>query len=116
MSYFQLFLQSFLLEALFLLVYFHDLDKKQVFAGALFANAFTHPLLVFGWLAVPGARLLPLLLGGELFAFLAEATLYHRYFKRSFANCLLASFFANLLSWELGPILSYFLLKHGWVL
>lgn len=116
MSYFQLFLQTFLIEALFLLIYFHGLERSKVIAGALFANAFTHPWVVFGWMAVPGARVVPMWLAGEAFAVLAEALLYSRFFRRGFATCLLASLLANLLSCELGPLLSYFLLKHGWVL
>jgi len=112
MSYFQLFLQSYTIELVFLLCFFWGTDKKRLFAISLFANAFTHPLLIFGLLYIPGAHLFPLLLWGELLVIAVEAFIYFHFLRKSFGMALLGSTAANLLSWELGPRWSYWMLQH----
>ena len=115
MSYFQLFLQSAAIETAFLLLFFRNTSRLRVASVSLFANAFTHPLLVFLFLAVPGKKLLPWLLAGELSVILVEAIIFFQYLKKGFGMSLVGALLANLLSWELGPRLSYWMFQRHWV-
>jgi len=112
MSYFQLFLQNFAVEAVFLGLLLFRKNLGRVLFLVLFANALTHPLLVFGFIAYPDAILLPVLLLGESFAILVEAAIYWKKLDLKWWAALLISLAANLLSWELGPRLSYLAMKY----
>jgi len=112
MSYLQLFLQSYFIELAFLGLFFWGTSRVRLLCVSLFANAFTHPLLIFGLLYISGARLLPLLLWGEFAVVLVEALIYFHFLRKSFGMALLGSAAANFLSWELGPRLSYWMASH----
>lgn len=112
MSYFQLFLQSFAIEAVFLSILFFRKKLGRVLFVVLLANALTHPLVVFGFLAYPDIRVIVGLLLAETFAILVEALIYWKKLELSWWWALLASAAANLLSWELGPRLSYLAMKY----
>lgn len=113
MSYLQLFLQSAAIEITFLLLFFRSVPALRLTGIALFANALTHPLFVFGCLSLPGQRTLPWLLGGEALAVLGEALIFFHYLKKGFGMSLAGALAANLLSWELGPRLGFWIMKRG---
>lgn len=116
MSYLQLFLQSTAIEILFLLIFFRGIPASRVAKISFLANAFTHPLFVFGWLAIPGQRTLPWLLSGEALVILAEAVIFFYCLRKRFGITLAGALIANLLSWELGPRLSFWMMRQGWFL
>ncbi len=107
MSYFQLFIQNYGVELCFLLFYFRKQKAFKIILWVLLANALTHPWVVFGWLAIPSASLLKMLLLAEASSILIEAFIYHQSLRITFLNALLGSLLANLLSWQLSPLLSY---------
>lgn len=112
MSYFQLFLQSFAIEAVFLSLLLFRKNLGRVLFVVLLANALTHPLVVFGIIAYPDIRVIVGLGIAEAFAILVEALIYWKKLDLKWWWALILSAAANLLSWELGPRLSYLALKY----
>jgi hypothetical protein len=111
MSYFQLFLQTFAIEAVFLGIVLFRKKLSRVLFIVLLANALTHPLVVFGFIAYPEAKLIVTLLLAETFTILVEAYIYWKKLNLSWWLALLLAGVANLLSWELGPRLSWLAMK-----
>lgn len=109
-SYLSIFLQSNLLELPIYLSFFAQQKKlfrwPWVVLFVTMMNAVTHPVVFFGIMNLPLTYLQTILLA-ETFAIVAEAMLLKWLLKNHFAMCLLASLLANLLSWQLGPILTY---------
>ena len=115
MTYFQLFLQTFVLEWVVLLFIFHRIGFWEKTLVILLANGLTHPLIVFGILRLPDFPLLNLVLAAELVAVLLEALIYRYLLRISWGTALLGSLLANLFSWEMGPRLSYLLQRWNLV-
>ena len=112
MSYFQLFLQTFAIEAVFLGLVLFRKKLGLVLFLVLLANALTHPLVVFGFVAVPEAKLIVTLLMAQTFAIGVEAAIYWKKLNLSWWPALLWAGLANLLSWELSPRLSWLAMKY----
>ena len=112
MSYFQLFLQNFAIEAVFLSLVLFRQKLGRVLFLVLLANALTQPLVVFGFIAVPEAKIIWTLLLAEIFAIGVEGYIYWKKLDLSPSKAWLLALLANLLSWELGPRLSYLALKY----
>ena len=112
MSYFQLFLQSYAIEAVFLSVLLFRKSLGRVLFLVLLANALTHPLVVFGFIAFPDSKLIVTLLLAETFAILVEGAIYWKKLNLSWWVALILAASANLLSWELGPRLSWLAVKY----
>lgn len=93
-------------------------DKKTGWSWkrtALFVtvlNSITHPLVFFGFMNLPLPYLANILLA-ETFAIGAEAWALHRFAERGWKDSLLTSAFANLLSWQLAPMLTYTFFQPG---
>ncbi len=112
MSYFQLFFQNFAIEAVFLGIVLFRKNLGRVLFLVLLANALTHPLVVFGFIAYPDSTLIVTLLAAEAFTILVEASIYWKKLNLSWWTALITATLANLLSWELGPRLSWLAMKY----
>ncbi|MBI3550602.1 MAG: hypothetical protein HY078_16310 [Elusimicrobia bacterium] len=77
--------------------------------AATSSNLITHPIVFFGFMS-SGASILASILAAEAFAIAGEAFLHRRCLgsTRSLSAYLAASAAANLASWQLGPLLSYY--------
>jgi hypothetical protein len=109
MNYFELFLQTLLIEIVFLLLFFRKENKGRVLLIVTLANAITHPWVVFGWVSFPHSNVFRVVLLAELFAVTVEAVIYLEVLRVRPIMAFTGSLLANLLSWELGPRLSFFL-------
>jgi hypothetical protein len=75
-------------------------------------NALTHPPVFFGFMTAP-IPVLSAILWAEAFAVIVEALLIYKFFpaKISIAKIFLISLVANLVSWQLSPILTWLFFK-----
>jgi hypothetical protein len=73
-------------------------------------NTITHPLVFFFIMNFTLTYLQNILIA-ECFAIGIEAMLLRWALKENFIHCLVISFFANFLSWQLAPMLTYSFLK-----
>jgi hypothetical protein len=113
-SYLLIFAQSNALEwPLFLLLLIRHLSWKRVLLHTTIANSITHPIVFFGFMNSGWTYLWAVLLA-ELFAIFGE-TLIHKGFayRLPLLRLLVASTFANLVSWQLGPTLTWFWHPNG---
>jgi hypothetical protein len=115
-SYFYVMMQSNLIECFVYAFLYHFLSKGRVhwlksFAVTTFANGITHPIVFFGFMA-SGLSYFWAVLWAEGFAIVAEAFAHKGALGRqvSLSQTFVASFVANLVSWQLGPLLTYFVL------
>ena len=103
------FLQTCLIEFPF---YFYFLKNRLGFSRTLMAvlalNALTHPLVFFFWMTLKFSILGNILIA-ECFAFGIEAWACRYFLGLKPKRALLASTTANLASWQLGSIFTYFL-------
>jgi hypothetical protein len=111
-DYLILFFQSASLEFPIWYLFFKSFKPnrgwKKLFALAISLNAITHPIVFFGLMSLPLTYLQNILLA-EAFAVLAEAGLVIYLFKSPVGKSLFVSFLANLISWQLGPMITYVL-------
>ena len=109
--YFYIILQSNLLEIPF---YFWFYRKSQSFAKSAATttvmNSMTHPLVYFAFMNLSMTYLNKILLA-EGFAILSESLFYHRFLKLELKYTFIAAFIANLVSWQLAPMLTYLLFR-----
>lgn len=107
LTYFYVYLQSNLLEVP---AYHWGLGEKkqslETLALCTFMNSLTHPIVFFLIMNLPLTYLQNTLFA-ESFAIFSETFIMHRVLKRGFLKTLLVSTFANLVSWQLAPMLSY---------
>jgi hypothetical protein len=103
--YLYLFAQVYVLELAVLWLWFrHHLTPSRRLTLVLLANAFTHPIVFFGLMHLPGPYLTDIALS-EVFAFVAEAMIY-QFAGVPGLKAWCGSLSANLLSWQIGPILT----------
>jgi hypothetical protein len=112
MSYFQLFLQSFAIEAILVSLLLFRKKLGRVLFVVLLANALTHPLVVFGFVAYPDSRLIVTLLLAEAFAIAVEGFIFWKKLDLPAWAGFTVAGLANLASWELGPRVSYLAMKY----
>lgn len=107
--YLYVFLQSNLLEVPF---YHLGLRRRQDWGRSLalvtLVNSLTQPIVFFG---IMNLRLsyLENILVAEAFAIIAETVAFRLLIGRRWRASLIAAFVANLISWQLAPILTYLL-------
>lgn len=113
MNYFFLFLQSNALELPVSLLFLYRTLKpsaKWSFTGALAfvtcLNAVTHPIVFFFIMNLKMTYLFNILVA-ETFAILSEALCYRQMSGEKAGYCLLISLFANFLSWQISPMITY---------
>jgi hypothetical protein len=118
MTYLFLFWQSNLLEWPIYLSKFSDksagLPKNwRWWKSALFItvmNSMTHPIVFFGFMNLPLPYLANILLA-EVFAITAETFILKKFLRMTWWSSLLTSLLANLLSWQIAPMLTYSLFQ-----
>lgn len=111
MNYFLIFLQSNFLETPVYLpfLFANSLRQKDVFMALALVtamNAITHPI-VFFFIMNFKWNYLSNILTAEAFAILVESLMLYKVSKVKYRSCLLASVCANLLSWQISPMLTY---------
>lgn len=111
MDYFYLFLRSSTLEVpVYCIFYRRRHSLLATFLLVTLSNAFTHSFIFFGFMTGPFTYLMGTLLS-EVFAIAVEATLHWYFGKIPLRTTLKASIAANLLSWQVGPMISYMITK-----
>lgn len=113
LEYVYTFMQSNLLEVpVYWLFYRRQLGLKGTFVLVTLANAITHPLVFFGFM---GSRLsfVTSILLAEVFAVVAETLLDRKFAQIPLGRAFAAALVANLVSWQLAPVLSYFIFFYG---
>ena len=112
MTYFWIFLQSNLLEVPFYFYFFRtcgwSLARTALFVTMM--NAVTHPAVFFGIMNLPLTYFENIVIA-ESFAVLVEAACLVIVLRprdgKTALGCLVTSFVANLVSWQLAPVLTY---------
>ncbi|MGZ3693536.1 MAG: hypothetical protein ACXWQO_05055 [Bdellovibrionota bacterium] len=111
--YLYVFWQSNLLEVgIYYLFYKKQLSLGRTFAVVTLANSVTHPLVFFGFMA-SSATFLVAILAAEAFAVAAETCLHSYGTKLSTRRTFPAALAANLFSWQLAPMFTYWLFLMG---
>lgn len=109
--YLYIFLQSNLLEVPF---YRLLLGQKKSWLKSTMQvtaiNSLTHPIVFFVIMNAQNTYLQNILLA-EGFAIVAETLFFFGVMKVNFVRALVAATVANLVSWQLAPMLTYFILK-----
>jgi hypothetical protein len=108
--YFYTFMQSHLLEFPIYFLFYRVSNKSlgQIFLLVFATNALTHPWVFFGFMGVGLSYLFSVLIS-EVFAVMVEGHFQYEALKLPRLRVLLAATLANLFSWQVAPILSYFL-------
>jgi len=113
MDYFFTYLQSNLIEVTFVAFFLrrtHSVKSVLIFVSLM--NSLTHPWVFFGWMGLPSSYLVNILLA-EAFAMVAETFIYQHFLKIGWQRAFQISSLANLLSWQLGPALTWFVFHSG---
>ena len=106
-SYLYVFIQSNLIEiVIYYLFYRKLLGFSKSAMLTTFSNSITHPLVFFGFMAMGKTYLTSILLA-ESFAIIGETFLHWYFGKIGFARAATAALVANLVSWQLAPMLTY---------
>ncbi|HVJ65038.1 MAG TPA: hypothetical protein VM901_07280 [Bdellovibrionota bacterium] len=112
LSYLYVFLQSAGLEALFLRATERRQLPTRFWSKIFLMNAITHPLVVYGWLADGWMTNLQAVILAEAFAVLSETFFLRRILKNtSWSRAFALSLAANLLSWQVAPLLTWSFVK-----
>lgn len=111
LPYLYVFLQTNLLE---FPIYYYFYRKRcrtsEILTFTLLVNLVTHPIVFFGFMASHQSYLASIL-EAESFAIVAEGLLGLYFLKKGSIparTTFSASFFANLFSWQIAPLLTYF--------
>lgn len=105
--YLFIFLQSNLLEVPFYFVAFRSRgDFRQILIWVTAINSVTHPIVFFFIMNFKMTYLQNILIA-EAFAILAEAVFFAWFLRTAWRRSFLASVIANLVSWQLAPVLTY---------
>lgn len=104
MSYFYVFLQSNLLEIPIYLLLLKGGWRRTEFVTVM--NSVTHPIVFFGFMNLPLNYLSNILLA-ESFAIGVETAVLAFYAGVRAPKAFVASFIANLVSWQFAPVLTY---------
>lgn len=115
-SYFYVFLQSNLLEVPFYFMIYKEVRRLKLISAqrtlwdffflVTLSNMITHPIVFF---VIMSAKISFLygILAAEGFAIVGEALLHRYFLKIPLKYTLSASTIANLVSWQLGPMITY---------
>lgn len=118
MTYLFLFLQSNILEWPLYLTRFSGESlgfpknwhwwKSALFITVM--NSITHPMVFFGFMNLPLPYLANILFA-EAFAITAETLILKRFLRMTWWSSFMTSLLANLLSWQIAPMLTYSLFQ-----
>lgn len=110
MNYFQLFFQSNMLEMPVYLLFLKMVRKDwSLFCDFVFItglNAITHPIVFFFIMNFKLTYLENIMIA-ESFAITTEALILYGVLKEKIWICFLVSVFANFLSWQLSPMMTW---------
>jgi hypothetical protein len=107
LTYLYVFLQSNLLEVPIYYLFFRRQETPwQSLQRVTLINSLTHPIVFFVIMNLE-MTYLQNILAAELFAIMAETLYFALVFKRSASWSFLAALIANLVSWQLAPVLTY---------
>ena len=108
--YLYTFTQSNLLEIpIFYLFYHRSFSFRKTAVITTGSNLITHPVVIFGFIS-SGFSILHSVLWAEIFAVVSEGFLHQHYLRQKpLSRFILASLAANLVSWQFGPVLTYFI-------
>ena len=107
-DYGYIFLQSNFIEIIvFYIFYRNRMSFVQVLILTSLANSITHPVVFFGFMKSGLSYLVAVCLA-EIFAVIVETFLHGHYGKLNYRRTALASLAANLVSWNIAPLLTYF--------
>lgn len=105
-----IFMQSNLIEVLFYyLIYRNKMSFLQILGLVTLANSITHPIVFFCFMASPDFTYLQGILWAESFAIIAETGMHSLSSQLMFGRAVTAATLANLVSWQLSPIFTYYL-------
>ncbi len=108
-GYAYVFWQSSLLETgIYFLFYRQKMSFKKCFFLVTLANAITHPIVFFGFMASSNSYLISILTA-EVFAICGETALHMYGGRLSFRRALAAASAANLFSWQTAPMITYWI-------
>ncbi len=111
LAYIYIFLQSNLLEVPIYYLFFRK--QKSLFQTLLLVtaiNSLTHPIVFFVIMNFKLTYLTNILLA-EAFAIVAETLFFHKVCQFEFGRSFRAALWANLVSWQLAPMITYFLVN-----
>ncbi len=109
LAYLYIFLQSNILEIpIYWLCFRKKLSFKSTAISVTAINSLTHPIVFFVFMNFHQSYLQNILLA-EAFAISTEALFFSRVLKLSWPSAIFASVLANLISWQLAPMLTYLL-------
>ena len=111
LSYVYVFLQSNVLEipVFWLLYRLFSVPRAGIWRVAGFTtliNLFTHPVVFFAIMPLKIPYIYTILLA-EAFAIGAETVIHHKTFEVNLKRAFAASLLANLVSWQLAPMLTF---------
>lgn len=109
--YLYIFLQSNLLEVPFYYFFYKkDFDLKKILTTTTAINSLTHPIVFFVIMNLKNTYLTNILFA-EFFAVITESLFFYFFLNRSYKKAFMASFIANLISWQLAPMMTYLILS-----
>lgn len=109
-DYIYIFLQSNLIEVfIYYLFYRQQRNLGNVFVLTTLSNSITHPIVFFGFMK-SGLSYMASIWMAEAFAVLAETFLHGYFGKLSYRRTGWASLASNLVSWQIAPILTYYII------
>lgn len=110
-TYLYIFLQSNLLEVPFYHLFFKKSQTPfETLTYSTAINSLTHPIVFFVIMNLQGTYLENILLA-ESFAILAETLFFAKILKKGFLRSFFAALVANLVSWQVAPMMTYYLFK-----
>lgn len=109
--YLYIFLQSNLLEVPFYYLFFKkDFKLKKILTSTTAINSLTHPIVFFILMNLKQPYLQNILVA-EAFAISIETIFFLYLLRVSFVRAFIASSVANLVSWQIAPLITYALFK-----
>ena len=113
LSYVYIFFQSNFLEVpvyilFYVFIFKSSLNIKQTSIVVTLTNLLTHPLVFFVIMRLSLSYIENILIA-EAFAIGAETLLHAWIFRISAKKTFVASLFANLVSWQLAPMLTFYI-------
>lgn len=111
LAYLYIFLQSNLLEVPIYYLFFRK--QKSIFQTLLLVtaiNSLTHPIVFFGIMNLSGTYLNNILFA-ETFAILAETLFFYKVCGFAKGKSFRAAFYANFVSWQVAPMITYYLIN-----
>lgn len=110
-SYLYIFLQSNLLEVPFYFIFFKRNNSfHKILCLTTAINSLTHPIVFFVLMNLKISYLNTILIA-EAFAIITETLFFYKFLEPNLKRSFLGALTANLVSWQLAPIITYMILR-----